>query len=92
MRQFHLKRGLSYCPVVNVDKLWSLVPESVYENAKNATDSNNVPVLDVTKLGFFKVLGKGNLPNIPMIVKARYFSLDAEKKIKAAGGACLLTA
>jgi large subunit ribosomal protein L27Ae len=42
--------------------------------------------------GYFKVLGKGSLPSIPIIVKARYFSKDAEKKIKAAGGAVLLTA
>jgi ribosomal protein L15 len=42
--------------------------------------------------GFFKVLGKGNLPNYPIIVKAKYFSKDAETKIKEAGGACILTA
>ena len=92
MRTFHLKKGLSYCPVVNVDKLWSFVPEGVYEKTKAAGNTDNVPVLDVTKLGYFKVLGKGVLPDVPLIVKARYFSLDAEKKIKAAGGACLLTA
>ena len=93
MRTFHLKRGQAHCPVVNVDKLWSMCPEGVYEKAKAAgSNTDNVPVLDVTKLGFFKVLGKGVLPSVPLIVKARYFSLDAEKKIKAAGGACLLTA
>jgi large subunit ribosomal protein L27Ae len=92
MRTFHLKRGMSHCPIVNVDKLWSMVPEGVYEKAKAATNTDNVPMLDVTKLGFFKVLGKGVLPAVPLIVKARYFSLDAEKKIKAAGGACILTA
>ena len=42
--------------------------------------------------GFFKVLGKGNLPSYPIIVKAKYFSKDAETKIKEAGGACILTA
>ena len=39
-----------------------------------------------------KVLGKGELPAIPVIVKARYFTKEAEKKIKSAGGACVLTA
>jgi large subunit ribosomal protein L27Ae len=29
---------------------------------------------------------------VPVIVKAKYFSKLAESKIKAAGGACLLTA
>lgn len=50
------------------------------------------PVLDLTKLGYFKVLGKGSLPTKPLIVKARLFSARAEKKIKEAGGACVLTA
>ena len=90
MRSFHLKRNLSFCPTVNIDRLWSLVPESVYEKAKGG--DTKVPVIDVTKLGYFKVLGKGHLPQIPLVVKARYFSLDAEKKIKAAGGACQLCA
>ena len=42
--------------------------------------------------GYFKVLGKGNIPRKPMIVKARFFSRLAEKKIKGAGGACVLMA
>lgn len=90
MRTFHLKRGTSFCPTLNIDRLWSLVPEGVYEKAKAGAEL--APVIDVTKLGYFKVLGKGNLPNIPLVVKAKYFSKDAEKKIKAAGGAVLLTA
>lgn len=42
--------------------------------------------------GYFKVLGKGVLPSYPIVVKARYFSKDAEKKIRSAGGAAILTA
>jgi len=38
------------------------------------------------------VLGKGELPDQPLVVKAKFFSTDAEKKIKAVGGACVLTA
>jgi large subunit ribosomal protein L27Ae len=68
---------MSHCPTVNVDRLWSMMPEGVYENSKAAADgSAQAPVIDVTKLGYFKVLGKGSLPNIPIIVKARYFSKD----------------
>ena len=29
------------------------------------------------------MLGKGELPEVPLVVKAKYFSKDAEKKIKA---------
>ena len=39
-----------------------------------------------------QVLGKGALPKQPVIVKARFFSRKAEEKIKAVGGACILTA
>ena len=39
-----------------------------------------------------QVLGKGVLPKQPVIVKARFFSRVAEEKIKAVGGACVLTA
>ena len=42
--------------------------------------------------GIFKVLGKGELPDQPLLVKAKFFSKDAEKKIKAVGGACQLVA
>ncbi|CAM9392739.1 unnamed protein product, partial [Ectocarpus fasciculatus] len=91
MRKFHLKRGMDYCPEVNIDRLWSMIPADVYEKAK-AGSADAVPVLDVSKLGYFKVLGKGALPSIPLVVKARYFTKEAEKKIKAAGGACMLCA
>jgi large subunit ribosomal protein L27Ae len=32
------------------------------------------------------LLGKGRLPEAPVVVKARYVSALAEKKIKEAGG------
>lgn len=54
MRHFHYKRNLDFCPSVNVDRLWSMVPEEVYEKAK-AGGSDVAPVLDVTKCGYFKV-------------------------------------
>jgi large subunit ribosomal protein L27Ae len=38
------------------------------------------------------VLGKGRLPQQPVIVKAKYFSHSAEEKIRSVGGACVLVA
>lgn len=75
MRHFHLLKNRTYCKAVNVDKLWSLLGEGVLEQAK-AGGADKAPVLDVTKLGFFKVLGKGKLPSVPLVVKAKYFSKD----------------
>ena len=90
MRHFHLKRNQYYCPIVNIDKLWSLVSEETRK--KYSTEKDKAPVIDVTKAGYFKVLGKGRLPNQPVIVKAKFFSKTAERRIKAVGGACILTA
>lgn len=90
MRFFHLKRNKLFSPSVNVDKLWSLVQSSTLGHyAKN---KDRVPVIDVTKAGYFKVLGKGFLPSQPVVVKAKFFSKKAERKIKSVGGACVLTA
>ena len=59
---------------------------------KAAEDTTQAPVIDVTKFGIFKVLGKGVLPEQPVLVRAKFFSKLAEKKIKEAGGAVQLVA
>ncbi|KAK8942016.1 60S ribosomal protein L27a-3 [Platanthera guangdongensis] len=92
MRYFHRLRNKFHCPTVNVDRLWSLVPEEVKAAAVKAP-AGNAPVIDVGQFGYFKVLGKGALPaSQPFVVKAKLISKNAEKKIKANGGAVLLTA
>ncbi|KAI1297277.1 60S ribosomal protein L27a [Halotydeus destructor] len=93
MRNFHIrKNSLSqYMPTVNLENLWALVGTQLREQYADRKDGK-APVIDVVRHGFFKVLGKGALPKQPVIVKARYFSKLAEEKIKAVGGACVLTA
>jgi large subunit ribosomal protein L27Ae len=88
IRQFGLQRNHLHFPIVNLDKLWSLVqPNALELYAKN---KDKVPVIDVTKAGYFKVLGKGYLPHQPLVVRAKFFSKKAERKIRAIGGACQL--
>ncbi|XP_065835991.1 large ribosomal subunit protein uL15-like [Oscarella lobularis] len=91
MRHFHLTRQRYYRPIVNLDKLWSLVSEQTRQNYKNKSDGK-APVIDVIRAGYYKVLGKGFLPKQPVIVKAKFFSRKAEEKIKSVGGACVLVA
>ncbi|GIY04119.1 60S ribosomal protein L27a [Caerostris darwini] len=91
MRNFHLKKNQKFMPIINIDKLWSLVSEKTREMYKDHPEGK-APVIDVVNAGYYKVLGKGRLPKQPVIVKARFFSKDAEKKIKSVGGACILTA
>lgn len=73
MRWFHKKPALSHCPTINVEKIWTLVSDEA-RAAAESSDDNKAIVIDVTKSGFFKVLGKGSLPAIPVVVKARFFS------------------
>ena len=48
MRHFHLKRNQYHNPVVNVDKLWSLVSEATRTSAAGSK-TQATPVIDVTK-------------------------------------------
>ncbi|EGR27056.1 ribosomal protein, putative [Ichthyophthirius multifiliis] len=90
IRTFHYNKNAHFQQTVNIDKLWSLVSDQT--RLKYATIKDKAPVIDVTKAGFFKVLGKGRLPNQPVVVKAKFFSKTAERRIKAIGGACVLIA
>merc|ERR1712018_234720 len=79
MRYFHKTLNKFYCPTINTDMLWKLVSDQTLEYySKNKTEK--APVIDVTKSGYSKVLGKGRLPDVPVIVKAKFFSKKAEDK------------
>ena len=88
MRYYHKQKNHFFCPTINVEKLWTLVSEET----RTKCPSGKAPVIDCISKGIFKVLGKGELPTQPLVVKAKFFSKDAEKKIKAVGGACVLVA
>ncbi|KRX27378.1 Isopentenyl-diphosphate Delta-isomerase II [Trichinella nelsoni] len=89
-RNFHVRKSQYWCPTINVEKIWSLIPETV--RRQYSRSKSKAPVIDVVQSGYHKVLGKGKLPKQPVIVKAKFFSKRAEEKIKKVGGACLLVA
>ena len=90
-REFHKLKNRRWCPSVNLDRLWSLLSQRTQDKYTEG-EAEVVPVVNVVRSGYFKVLGKGVLPKQPLIVKAKFFSRKAEEKIKAAGGACVLVA
>eukprot|EP00933_Yihiella_yeosuensis_P082670 TRINITY_DN96632_c0_g1_i1.p2 TRINITY_DN96632_c0_g1~~TRINITY_DN96632_c0_g1_i1.p2 ORF type:complete len:157 (-),score=15.70 TRINITY_DN96632_c0_g1_i1:46-489(-) len=90
MRHYHKTNQQYFCPTVNVDKLFSLVSEQTRDAAASRTDGK-LPVIDCIKAGVFKVLGSGVFKHAA-IVKAKFFSKLAEKKIVKAGGICVPTA
>ena len=74
-------------------QLWSLVPEETREKyLSGEAPADKAVVLDLLSLGYAKLLGKGRIPEIPLVVKARYVSREAERKIKEAGGVVELVA
>lgn len=90
MRHFHYTRNKYFEPIVNVDKIWTLLGDKVRAEATKNTAT--APVLDITQHGYFKLLGKGFLPKQPVVVRAKFVSRLAEAKIKAVGGAVELIA
>jgi ribosomal protein L15 len=73
-------------------QLWSLVPAEKRDEYLSSSKKDVVPVIDLLPLGYSKVLGKGRLPEIPLVVRARWFSKEAERKITEAGGVVELVA
>ncbi|KAL2862928.1 DNA helicase [Aspergillus lucknowensis] len=92
MRYFHKTQQKFWKPTINLDKLWSLVPAEQRDAYVSGQKTDTAPVIDLLSLGYSKVLGKGRLPEIPLVVRARYVSRDAEQKIKEAGGVVELVA
>ena len=92
IRRFHLKQNLHFRPTVNIDSLWGLVSEQTRQKYEGQKELKKVPVIDAVQAGYFKVLGKGRLPQIPLVVKAKLFSKTAERRIRGVGGACVHTA
>jgi len=92
MRYFHLQRNHYWRPIVNIDKLWSLVPAEAREEYISGKKTDTAPVIDLLSHGYSKLLGAGRLPKIPIVVRARFVSSEAERKIKEAGGVIELIA
>ena len=90
MRHFHKLKNHYHCPIINLDKLWTLVGEEkrvecAKDKSKGARDRPHRP-------RHLQAPRQGSAPEQPVVVKCRYISKLAEKKIKEVGGAAILTA
>uniref|UniRef100_A0ABK0LBT9 Large ribosomal subunit protein uL15 n=1 Tax=Rattus norvegicus TaxID=10116 RepID=A0ABK0LBT9_RAT len=78
-----LKRNQSFCPTVNLGKLWTLVSEQTRVSAaKDKTGA--APTLRMLDQATTEFWGRGR----GSFVKARFFR-SAEEKIRGVGGACV---
>jgi large subunit ribosomal protein L27Ae len=91
MRHFNLRKNAYHCPSVNLDKLWALVGGPDSDAVKKAS-GGGAPVIDLTHYNIFKLLGKGQLPDKPVVVRAKFVSKRAEEKVRAVGGSVELIA
>ena len=70
IRVFRLHKNREFSESINLDKLWNLLSEEARN--KFLTDKSKAAVIDVTKGGYTKVLGRGRLPNVPVVIKAKF--------------------
>lgn len=59
MRYFHKQQNHFWNPVINLDKLWSLVPAESRDKYLSKQAGDVAPVIDLLALGYSKILGKG---------------------------------
>ena len=69
MRKYHLLRNRNWEPSINVCEIWRLIPEHIKNQVIGQKDK--APIIDVLNHGYAKVIGKGRMPDQPIIVKAR---------------------
>lgn len=85
---YHMKKNATWARSISAAKLWNLIPE---EQRTEIMNSEKVPVIDAREFGYHVILG-GDLPlNRPVIVKARYFTENAEKAITKVGGKAIIS-
>lgn len=90
IRVFRLHKNRIHSEAINLDRLWTLLSDEARH--KYIEEKQGNAVIDVTRAGYTKVIGRGRLPAVPVTVRAKFFSKGAERRIRAVGGACELTA
>lgn len=65
MRYFHKQQNHFWRPVINVERLWTLIPEDKRDQYLKEASPSAAPVIDTLAAGYGKVLGKGDLPRFP---------------------------
>ncbi|ESL10506.1 60S ribosomal protein L27A/L29 [Trypanosoma rangeli SC58] len=88
MNHYHLKKNALWKPTINLNNITKLIAK---DEALKAKKGEALPVIDLLANGYSKLLGNGHL-QAPCIVKARWVSKLADKKIRKAGGAVVLQA
>ena len=87
IRVFNLRKPNRYQVSCNLSEAVAKVSNKDWKATKGTAKA---PIINLLKFGYHKLLGGGDVPPGPVIIKARSFSKIAEQKVKKAGGACVL--
>ncbi|XP_044080757.1 60S ribosomal protein L27a-like [Neovison vison] len=81
LRDYCIKSNSSFCPTVNLDKLWTWVSKDPRVNmARNKT--RVALITHVVQSGYYGVLEQGELPKQPNSMKAKFSIMRAGERIK----------
>jgi len=87
-RIYHIKKNATWDRFISAAKLWNLIPE---QQRDEILKSDSVPVIEARNFGYHVIVG-GELPlDRPLVVKARYFTPNAEKEILKVGGKAIIS-
>ncbi|KAI4290932.1 large subunit ribosomal protein L27Ae [Pancytospora philotis] len=84
---YHIKKNALWAKEISAAKLWSLIPA---EQRRSFMANDEVPVIDARAFGYHVVIGGKLSLDRPVIVKARYFTKNAEQEIVGAGGKAII--
>jgi len=80
--------GQTHPNTINIDQLDQLIDKQTRQ--KQITKKQGKPYIDLTTLGYQKLLAKGRLTK-PALIKIQAYSENAAKKIQEAGGKIITT-
>lgn len=86
---YHIKKNATWAKSITAARLWNLIPEEQRNVFMKQADA--VPVIDARAFGYHVVLGGKLALDRPLIVKARYFTKNAEQEILNAGGKVIIS-
>lgn len=85
---YHIKKNATWDRFISAAKLWNLIPE---DQRTDFLNSDKVPVINARDFGYHVIVG-GKLPlERPVVVKARYFTPNAEQEISRVGGKAIIS-
>merc|ERR1712131_123861 len=87
MKNYHEKKNATWKRQISAARLWNLIPE---EQRNEIIKSENVPVIDAREFGYHVIIGGKIDLERPVIVKARYFTKNAEAEITKLGGKAII--